>query len=157
VIVRVSGQFHSIDDIRNVPIAAGGRVIKLGDFTTITRGYEDPPLYTVRHNGQQVNMLGVVMTNDGNIVDFGKAIEKAVASVQAELPYGVELERVADQPTVVKRVDLGIRALADGSAGDRSCGVPAEPRLAHGHRRRPFGADRARCRRAGDAGSRLEP
>jgi multidrug efflux pump len=101
VMVRVSGQFNSLDDIRNVPIAAGGRVIKLGDFTTINRGYEDPPTYTVRHNGQQVIMLGIVMTNDGNIVDFGKAIEKGVANIQAELPYGVELERVADQPTVV--------------------------------------------------------
>ena len=101
VLVRVSGQFASLDDIRAVPIAAGGRVIKLGDFTTITRGYEDPPTYTVRHNGQQVLMIGITMTNDGNIVDFGKAIEKAVAKVQVELPHGVELERVADQPTVV--------------------------------------------------------
>src|SRR4029453_18802292 len=101
VMVRVSGQFTSLEDIRNVPIAAGGRLIKLGDFTTISRGYEDPPMYTVRHNGHQVLMLGIVMTNDGNIVDFGKAIEKAIARVQAELPYGVELERVADQPTVV--------------------------------------------------------
>src|SRR5678816_3819732 len=101
VLVRVSGQFDNLDDIRNVPVAAGGRLIKLGDFTTITRGYEDPPTYTVRHNGQQVLMLGITMTNDGNIVDLGKAIEKAVAKLQAELPYGVELERVADQPTVV--------------------------------------------------------
>ena len=101
VLVRVSGQFASLDDIRNVPIAAGGRLIKLGDFTTITRGYEDPPTYTVRHNGQQVLMLGITMTNDGNIVDLGKAIEGAVTKLQAELPYGVELERVADQPTVV--------------------------------------------------------
>jgi multidrug efflux pump subunit AcrB len=101
VLVRVSGQFTSLDDIRNVPISAGGRLLKLGDFTTITRGYEDPPMYTVRHNGQQVLMLGITMTNDGNIVDLGKAIEKAVANVQTELPYGVELERVADQPTVV--------------------------------------------------------
>ena len=101
VLVRVSGQFNSLDDIRNVPVAAGGRLLKLGDFTTITRGYEDPPTYTVRHNGQQVLMLGITMTNDGNIVDLGKAIEKAVANVQTELPYGVELERVADQPTVV--------------------------------------------------------
>ena len=101
VLVRVSGQFNGLDDIRNVPVAAGGRLLKLGDFTTITRGYEDPPTYTVRHNGQQVLMLGITMTNDGNIVDLGKAIEKAVANVQAELPYGVELERVADQPTVV--------------------------------------------------------
>jgi multidrug efflux pump subunit AcrB len=101
VLVRVSGQFSSEEDIRNVPVTAGGRTIKLGDFTTITRGYEDPPKYTVRHNGQQVLMLGITMTNDGNIVDLGAAIEKAVHNVQAELPYGVELERVADQPTVV--------------------------------------------------------
>jgi multidrug efflux pump len=101
VLVRVTGQFANLDDIRNVPIAAGGRLIRLGDFTTITRGYEDPPMYTVRHNGQQVLMLGITMTNDGNIVDLGAAIEKAVHKVQAELPYGVDLERVADQPTVV--------------------------------------------------------
>jgi len=101
VLVRVSGQFNNLDDIRNVPIAAGGRLIKLGDFTTITRGYEDPPAYTVRHNGQQVLMIGITMTNDGNIVDLGKLVEKAVANIQGELPHGVELERVADQPTVV--------------------------------------------------------
>jgi len=102
LMVRVSGQFTNLDDIRNVPIAAGGRVIKLGDFTTITRGYEDPPSYTVRHNGQQVLLLGIVLTDDGNIVELGKAIEKSVRKVQEGLPYGVELERVADQPTVVR-------------------------------------------------------
>lgn len=102
VMVRVTGQFASEDDIRNVPIGADGRMIKLGDFTTITRGFEDPPTYTVRHNGQPVLMLGIVMTTDGNIVDLGEAIEGAVTNIQSELPYGVELERVADQPTTVK-------------------------------------------------------
>ncbi len=46
-------------------------------------------------------MLGIVMTDDGNIVELGKSLESAVAKVQSELPYGVDLERVADQPTVV--------------------------------------------------------
>ena len=101
VLVRVSGQFATEDDIRNVPVVAGGRTLKLGDFATVTRGFEDPPTYTVRHNGQQVLMLGIVMTDDGNVVDLGKAIASAVAKIQAELPYGVELERVADQPTTV--------------------------------------------------------
>ncbi|WP_248324171.1 efflux RND transporter permease subunit [Caballeronia sp. Sq4a] len=101
LMVRVSGQFNDLDDIRNVPIAAAGRVIKLGDFTTVTRGYEDPPQYTIRHNGQQVLMLGIVMTDDGNIVELGKTLQGTIARVQSELPYGVELERVADQPTVV--------------------------------------------------------
>jgi multidrug efflux pump subunit AcrB len=101
VFVRVSGQFASEEDLRNVPIEAGGRVIRLGDFATVTRGFEDPPTYTVRHNGQQVLMLGISMTDDGNIVDLGKEFESTVAKIQAELPYGVELERVADQPTTV--------------------------------------------------------
>ena len=63
VMVRVSGQFASLDDIRNVPVAAGGRTIKVGDIATVTRGYEDPPTYTVRHNGQPVLMLAISMTS----------------------------------------------------------------------------------------------
>jgi multidrug efflux pump subunit AcrB len=102
VMVRVSGQFQSDDDIRNVPISAGGRTLKLGDIATVQRGYEDPPTYTVRHNGQPVLMLGISMTNDGNIVELGQAMHAAVEKIQAELPHGVELERVADQPTTVK-------------------------------------------------------
>ncbi|HEY5898521.1 MAG TPA: efflux RND transporter permease subunit [Burkholderiales bacterium] len=101
VLVRVTGQFTSVEDIGNVPVSAGGRTIKLADFTTIRRGYEDPPTYTVRHNGQQVLLLGIVMTDDGNVVDLGKAVDHAVNNIQAGLPYGVELERVADQPNTV--------------------------------------------------------
>lgn len=102
VFVRVSGQFANLDDIRNVPVSAGGRTIKLGDIATVTRGFQDPPVYTIRHNGQDVLMVGIVMTDDGNVVELGKAVEDAVAKVQSELPHGVELERVADQPTTVK-------------------------------------------------------
>jgi multidrug efflux pump subunit AcrB len=102
VMVRVSGQFRSEDDIRNVPISAGGRTIKLGDIASVQRGYEDPPTYTVRHNGEPVLMIGISMTDDGNIVELGKAMHAEVEKIQAELPHGVELERVADQPTTVK-------------------------------------------------------
>ncbi len=114
VMVRVSGQFASDEAIRNVPLSAGGRLIKLGDIATVTRGFEDPPTYTVRHNGQPVLMLGITMTSDGNIVDLGKAMDTAVTKIQSELPHGVELELVADQPTTVKDaiLDFG-RALAE--------------------------------------------
>lgn len=102
VMVRVSGQFKNLDDIRNVPVATAGRTIRLGDIASVKLGYEEPATYTVRHNGQPVLMLGVSMTNDGNIVELGAAMEQAVAQIQAELPHGIELERVADQPTTVK-------------------------------------------------------
>jgi multidrug efflux pump subunit AcrB len=102
VFVRVSGEIKSLDDIRAVPVAAGGKTIKLGDVATVTRGFEDPPTYTIRHNGQDVLMVGIVMSDDGNVVELGKAVDETVAKVQAELPHGVEMERVADQPNVVK-------------------------------------------------------
>lgn len=112
--VRVSGQFDSVEDISNMPIAVGDRVIRLGDFTTVSRGFEEPAVYTVRHNGEQVLMLGVVMTNNGNVVELGKAIAAAVTDIQNELPYGVELELTADQPTTVKEAVWDFeRALAE--------------------------------------------
>ena len=101
IIQLVALGYAATTDIRNVPISAGGRTIKLGDFATVRRGFEDPPSYTVRHNGQQVLMLGIVMTDEGNVVELGKAVGQAVAKIQGELPYGVELERVADQPNTV--------------------------------------------------------
>ena len=100
--VRVSGQFTSLDDIRNVPVEANGRLIKLGDFATVTRGFEDPPTYTVRHNGQQVLMLGIAMTKDGNIVISARRSRTPWRNSSASCRYGVELERVADQPATVK-------------------------------------------------------
>jgi multidrug efflux pump subunit AcrB len=102
VFVRVSGQFTNLDDIRNVPIAAGGRTIKLGDIATVTRGFEDPPIYTVRHNGQDVLMVGIVDDRRRQRRRARQGVGSAVAKVQSELPHGVELERVADQPTTVK-------------------------------------------------------
>jgi multidrug efflux pump subunit AcrB len=114
VFVRVSGQFQSEEDLRNVPISAGGRLIRLGDVATVVRGFEDPSRYTVRHNGRQVLMLGISMTSDGNIVDLGKEIETTMARIQTELPYGIELERVADQPTTVtEAVSEFVRALLE--------------------------------------------
>ena len=157
VFVRVSGQFQSEDDIRNVPVAAGGRLIKLGDFTTVRRGFEDPPTYTVRHNGQQVLMLAISMTNDGNIIDLGEAIEAAVrkgpgrAAVRRRTGAG---GRPADDR---RRGHLGVRARAARGTGHCPDRELREPRLADGNRRRNVRTARAGRRRDGDAGGRLEP
>ena len=138
--VRVSGQFTSLDDIRNVPIAADGRMIRLGDFTTIERGFEDPPTYTIRHNGQQVLMLGIVMTDDGNIVELGKAIETAVSGIQIELAVrrgaGARRRSAHDR----QGGSVGLRAFAARSVDHRNHREPPEPGLAHRHRRGVVGA-----------------
>ena len=157
VLVRVTGQFASEEDIRNVPIAAGGRLIKLGDFTTISRGFEDPPTYTVRYNGQQVLMLGITMTNDGNIVrarqgDRGRRGENRS---RAPVRRGARARRRSADHR--RGCGMGVRALAARSADHRARGKPHQPRLAHGNRRRALRAARARSRRPGDVRQGLEP
>ena len=86
VAVRVTGQFTTEEDIRNVADRGRRQADQAWRLPTVRRGYEDPSTYTMRHNGQQVLMLAVTMTDDGNVVGLGGALEKAVAQGAAELP-----------------------------------------------------------------------
>ncbi|HHW4671808.1 MAG TPA: efflux RND transporter permease subunit, partial [Xylella fastidiosa subsp. multiplex] len=79
------------------PIVAQGRTLKLSDVATVERGYEDPSTFLVRNNGEPALLLGIVMRDDWNGLDLGKALEAEVAKINAELPLGMTLTRVTDQ------------------------------------------------------------
>lgn len=99
---RVQGQFESVEDIANTPIRAGNNTLLLKDIATVHRGYQDPPVSKMRFNGKEVIGLGISMVNGGDIIRLGEALEKVERRVLAELPVGIELERVADQPESVR-------------------------------------------------------
>jgi multidrug efflux pump len=101
--VRVQGQFNAVEDLRSMPIRAGGQQIRLGDIATIQRGYVDPPSVMVRHQGKEVVALGVSMAKGGDIIALGKALNASVAEIQAGLPLGVNLVSVQDQPKAVAK------------------------------------------------------
>ncbi|NHZ43986.1 efflux RND transporter permease subunit [Massilia aquatica] len=99
--VRVTGALMSAKDLENLELRANGTTFRLGDFATITRGYEDPPREKMRFNGKEVIGLGVSMEKGGNIIAMGKGLDETVARIKAKLPVGIELERVSDQPRAV--------------------------------------------------------
>ena len=99
--VRVGGQFNSVDALRALPIRAGGASFKLGDIAEIKRGYVDPPQVKVRDQGKEVIALGISMAKGGDIIELGKALEKASAGIRAELPAGIELHQFQNQAKVV--------------------------------------------------------
>ncbi|MFY8086769.1 MAG: efflux RND transporter permease subunit, partial [Rubrivivax sp.] len=107
--VRVAGQFNSVDELKRFPIRAVNTAtgvastIKLGDIADIRRDYVDPPAVKVRHQGQEVIALGVSMAKGGDIIALGQALNEAVLQVQAELPVGIGITRVQDQPVAVSR------------------------------------------------------
>lgn len=49
--VRVSGDLASLAALRDLPIRAGGTVLRLGDIAQVRRGYEDPAAYMAYLNG----------------------------------------------------------------------------------------------------------
>ncbi|MDM5181139.1 efflux RND transporter permease subunit [Massilia sp. DJPM01] len=99
--VRVTGALRSAKDLENLELRANGTTFRLGDFATIKREYEDPPLEKMRFNGKEVIGLGVSMEKGGNIIQMGKGLDETVARIKAKLPVGIELERVSDQPRAV--------------------------------------------------------
>ena len=99
--VRVDGGLRSAADVANVTLEVGGQLLRLADVATVRTGYEDPPSLTIRHNGVPVLALGVTMEANGNVLDFGRALEQRLAQVRQELPVGVEIQQYADQPRVV--------------------------------------------------------
>src|SRR5690606_26334722 len=100
--VRVSGQFNSEADLRAVNLRVNDRFFRLSDVATITRGYVDPPTSIFRVNGHDAIGLGIGMKPNGNLLEFGTALDKMMSQVTAELPVGVKVFKVADQPEVVK-------------------------------------------------------
>ena len=114
VYLRATGEFAELKDIRELPIRAAGRTIKLGDVAEVKRGYVDPPNNKMRFMGREALGLGVSMRANGDIIELGKHLDKTVAKIEQQLPHGVTLERVADQPRAVKAsVRDFVRSLAE--------------------------------------------
>ena len=100
--MRVSGALQGVGEIEEIPVNAGGRTLRLGDVATVTHGYEDPASYLIRANGEPALEIGVVMRTGGNILALGQALDRELADFQADLPRGVVINRIADQPDVVQ-------------------------------------------------------
>ncbi|MEC5160756.1 MULTISPECIES: efflux RND transporter permease subunit [unclassified Janthinobacterium] len=99
--VRVSGALKSAKDFEALELRAGGATFRLGDFAVVKREYRDPPQDKMRFNGKEVIGLGVSMEKGGNIIEMGKHMEKTVERLRGQLPVGIELARVSNQPEAV--------------------------------------------------------
>jgi multidrug efflux pump subunit AcrB len=97
VSVRLDGAFDELQKIRDTPVVAQGRTLKLSDIATVERGYEDPATFMIRNGGEPALLLGIVMREGWNGLDLGKALDQEVATINAELPLGMNLTKVADQ------------------------------------------------------------
>lgn len=97
VFLRLDGAFDELQKIRDTPVVAQGRTLKLSDVATVKRGYEDPATFLIRNGGEPALLLGIVMREGWNGLDLGKALNDEVSAINAELPLGMSLTKVTDQ------------------------------------------------------------
>ncbi|MEA1764990.1 efflux RND transporter permease subunit [Pseudomonas syringae pv. tomato] len=97
VFIRLDGAFDELQKIRDTPVVAQGRTLKLADIATVKRGYEDPATFMIRNGGEPALLLGIVMRDGWNGLDLGKALDHEVGAINAELPLGMSLNKVTDQ------------------------------------------------------------
>ncbi|AAY90445.1 efflux RND transporter permease subunit [Pseudomonas protegens] len=112
--LRVSGNFQTVEQIRNFPIRVAGRTFRIGDVADVRRGFNDPPAPRMRFMGEDAIGLAVAMKEGGDILVLGKALEGEFSRLQKSLPAGMELRKVSDQPAAVKTgVGEFVRVLAE--------------------------------------------
>jgi multidrug efflux pump subunit AcrB len=100
--VRVGGQFTSEESLRNINLRVNDRFFRLSDVATISRGYVDPPSILFRFNGQPAIGLAIGMKPNSNLLHFGEALDRQMTKITADLPIGVGVHLVSDQPAVVE-------------------------------------------------------
>ncbi|MFJ3525235.1 efflux RND transporter permease subunit [Pseudomonas sp. NPDC090203] len=100
--LRVSGRFQTVDQIRDFPIRVGERTFRISDLAEVRRGFNDPPAPRMRFMGEDAIGLAVAMKDGGDILVLGKALEGEFARLQNNLPAGMQLRKVSDQPAAVK-------------------------------------------------------
>ena len=101
VYLRVTGEFSSVKDIEALPVNANGRIFRLGDIAKVRRTTEDPAEPKFFYDGEPAIGIAVSMEDGGNILQLGSNLKKEIAAAEQDLPVGLEIHQVSDQPTVV--------------------------------------------------------
>jgi len=107
IILEPTGNFSSVNDIRDmlIPVGNGSQLVKLGDITTVTKGYIDPPTQKVRINGKEAISIHINLKENANVIVLGEEVDKVLNDWQQRLPVGLELTRVS---SIDKYIDVKV-------------------------------------------------
>lgn len=106
--VRVGSAVTDEDDIRNLLISTPqGKQIRLGDVAQIERTYTEPQRNGFFVDGKPALAICLTMEANAIVPDVGKAVEKRLNEVMAQIPVGMQTEKIFFQPD---KVDEAIRS-----------------------------------------------
>ena len=101
IYLRTGGNFKTVGQIADLPIRVGKRTVLLKDVAVVKRGYADPAQPEMRYAGTPALGIGVSMRAGGDIIALGRHLDSEFARIEKQLPAGLVLHRVNDQPRAV--------------------------------------------------------
>lgn len=94
----------TLDAIENLVIShpQSGSTYQLSDIAEVTRGYKEPATKLLFRDGRPA--IGLAISNElgGNVVEMGEAVAERLSLLEAQLPAGIEILTISDQPELVE-------------------------------------------------------
>ena len=117
-VIAPTGEFSSPADIANLHLAGEpsnaasapertSELIRIRDFATVERGYQDPPVTMMRHNKQPAIGISITSVAGVNMVEVGKRIDQRLEELTPLLPIGIEYHRIHWQSDIVDEAISG--------------------------------------------------
>ena len=111
-IARTTGEYASLDDIRNVLIAReGGAKVRLRDIATVADAHEEARVIT-RFNGRPAVALSVLKQADANTVEVARAVAQRIEALKPLAPAHLRFGVVENQADYVNAALAGVRNAA---------------------------------------------
>ncbi|MCC9654859.1 efflux RND transporter permease subunit [Rhodopirellula sp. JC737] len=99
--VAPTGAFRTPEEIGELAVTSvvdgQNEIIRIRDIATVNVGYVDPPSHMLRHNGRQSIGLAIAPASGENVVEVGQRIDDRINELLAELPVGIDVERISWQ------------------------------------------------------------
>ncbi|MCD7778929.1 MAG: efflux RND transporter permease subunit, partial [Clostridiales bacterium] len=101
--VTTSGQFESIDDIKNIVVSANEDYIitRLSDIADVRMEVPDDEGYYL-YNDSRSTVLAVYFQEGLNVVSVGDEINEVIDTYNANLPEGISVNKIFMQPDQVQ-------------------------------------------------------
>ena len=116
--ITPTGEFQSPEDIADLTIRASSleniqnptigqapsnnlELIRIKDIGTVSQGYQDPPAKIMRFNGERAIAIAISNIPGTNVVTMGHKVADRLDELIAELPIGIEVQRVHWQADIV--------------------------------------------------------
>ena len=101
-LVRANNEFKNLDDILATIVSEReGRLVRMGDVATVTRGHKQREVIT-RFAGKEAVELAVYKEGDANTVRVARALRARLDALKKELPDGVQAGTGVDQSRFIE-------------------------------------------------------